>query len=594
MVPMRDATPPPGTMKYHRTHALILSAAATLTLVPAAEAQRRDRDEAAAIPVPRTRPQRHFDPPARGGARETEFPAEFRSIDGEGNHLERPGLGAAEQPMPRFAAPAYADGVGSPGGTGLPSARAISNALAAQHESIENRRGASDFLWQWGQFLDHDIVETPAMDPAEPFDIAVPAGDPWFDPEGTGEARIPLNRSLHEQVDGVRQQINGITAFIDASNVYGSDQVRAYALRRLDGSGKLKTSRGEHGELLPYNVDGLSNAPGPDPRFFLAGDVRANEQAALTAMHTLFVREHNHWAEEFRKLNPASSGDEIYEFARMIVGAEMQRITYEEFLPVLLGPDALPRGRGYDARVDPSIRNEFATAGYRFGHSLLSATLRRIDRHGETIEAGDLPLARAFFNPALIEAHGIDPLLRGLAVQRCQELDAKLVDAVRNLLFGPPGAGGFDLAALNIQRGRDHGLASYNALRRALGMTPRRSFRELAPDRETALALQSLYGEVDAVDAWVGCLCERHAPGAMVGPTLQRLLVRQFTALRDGDRFFYRRALDGPLLELVEDQTLARIIRRNTGIGRELQKNVFLVRDGARRGSTPGRIPSRR
>ena len=87
-----------------------------------------------------------------------------------------------------------------------------------------------------------------------------------------------------------------ITAFIDASNVYGSGEERAYALRTLDGTGKLKTTISEVGDLLPYNTPGLANAPAATPNFFLAGHVRANEQIALTAMHTLFVREHNHWA----------------------------------------------------------------------------------------------------------------------------------------------------------------------------------------------------------------------------------------------------------------------------------------------------------
>ncbi|MEM9236230.1 MAG: peroxidase family protein [Verrucomicrobiota bacterium] len=550
----------------------LLMTAVLATLLEAREPRRA----APGTPLPRQREAREQLPPPGPGDR-VEFPAEFRSIDGLGNNFADPELGAAERPMSRMMEADYADGSGSPAGENRPSARAVSNALAAGEQNIPNTRGATDFLWQWGQFLDHDIVETPIIDPAEPFNIEVPAGDPWFDPTVTGTQVIPLNRSFYEIHDGVREQVNAITSFIDASNVYGSDSVRAYALRELDGSGRLKVTPTDHGDLLPYNEGGEENAPDSSGIWFLAGDVRANEQVGLTAMHTLFVREHNHWAERFRDVNPAAADDDIYEFARMIVGAEMQQITYREFLPLLLGRDAIPPYRGYREEVDPTITNEFATAAYRLGHSLLPTEILRLDADGDPIEAGNLSLADAFFNPSLTEDHGIDSVLRGLAGQRCQQLDPVLVDDVRNFLFGPPGSGGFDLAALNIQRGRDHGLPSYNDAREALGMPRARSFRDVNRDRRVQQKLASVYDSVDDIDLWAGGLCEAHVRGAMVGPVLHRILTKQFTALRDGDRFWYESALDPSIREMIRDETLASIIRRNTDIGDELSDNVFLI-----------------
>ncbi|BCX46625.1 heme peroxidase [Haloferula helveola] len=531
--------------------------------------------------MPRPKEEAKLAEPAPGEPA-TIFPQEFRTIDGSNNHLDRPEWGMVDQPFRRRLRPDYSDGFGTPAGAVRPSAREISNAVAAQDEDQPNRRGATDFLWQWGQFLDHDIDETPVLDPPEPFDIPVPAGDPWFDPFGSGDVLIALDRSFYVQPNGIREQINGITAYIDASNVYGSDTVRAYALRRLDGTGMLKTTPSDHGDLLPYNEGGHANAPEPSSRWFIAGDVRANEQAALTAMHTLFVREHNHWALAYREANPSATEDEVYEFARMIVGAEMQHITYTEFLPLLLGPDSLPPYRGFRPELDPSILNEFATAAYRFGHSLLPTTIRRINADGSTDKNGDLELAEAFFDPSIIEDGGIDTLLRGLASQRCQELDGRLVDGVRNFLFGPPGAGGFDLASLNIQRGRDHGLPSYNDARRQLGMPPARNFRDVHPDRRVADRLAEVYTSVEDIDLWVGGLCEPHVPEAMVGPVFHRILTEQFIRLRDGDRFFYRSALEPETLALVEQETLASVIRRNTELGEELQDNVFLVPDAGR------------
>ena len=501
------------------------------------------------------------------------FPRDVRRIDGYGNNEENPEWGMAHTFFLRVAPADYADGISEPPGGTRPSPREISNAVVAQTEDRPNAARASDFLWQWGQFLDHDIDETPTADPAEAFDIAVPAGDPFFDPASTGVVTIGLNRSDYELVDGVRQHINAITAYIDASQVYGSDEERAFALRTLDGSGKLATSEGD---LLPFNTVGFANAPTAlAANFFLAGDVRANEQVGLTAMHTVFVREHNYWATTMREANPRMSGEEIYQSARAMVAAEMQAITYREFLPVLLGERALRPYRGYDPTVDAGIANEFAAAAYRLGHSMLSPELLCLDENLETIDDGNLSLAESFFDPTLMQSIGPDPILRGLCVQTCQEIDNELVDEVRNFLFGPPGSGGFDLASLNIQRGRDHGLPDYNSVREAYGLHPVRSFREINPEGDAAVRLSSVYDSPDDIDPWVGMLAERHVDGAMVGETLRAVLSDQFERLRDGDRYWYQNYLRPELIEVVEAQTLGVIIRRNTGIGDEIPEDVF-------------------
>ena len=502
-----------------------------------------------------------------------EFPLETRTIDGAGNNLANPNWGAAETTVLRLASIAYTDGLESPAGEDRPGARAVSNAIFAQGAAAENDYGATDYLWQWGQFLDHDIVETPTISPEEAFDIPVPAGDPRFDPFHTGTQRIALNRSLYEVVDGVREQVNAITAYIDASNVYGSDDERSFALRTLDGTGKLKTS---DGDLLPFNEDELPNAGSSSSAFFLAGDVRANGQLGLASMHTLFVREHNHWAETLAAADPTLSDEELYQMARIIVSSEMQSITHREFLPLLLGRKGLPAYSGYNPRVNPAIGNEFAAAAYRVGHTMLSPTLLRVDANGDEISGGHVSLADAFFNPGEILDFGIDPVLRGLAAQTCQSIDAQLIDEVRNFLFGPPGAGGFDLASLNIQRGRDHGLPDYNQLRVDFGLPALAGFDEISEDPDVIARLASVYSSVDEIDGWVGMLAETHLEGAMVGETLSIILGDQFRRLRDGDRFYYRNYLPRPLIDMVERQSLAKIIRRNTEIGDELPDNVFL------------------
>ncbi|MCA9038589.1 MAG: peroxidase, partial [Planctomycetaceae bacterium] len=368
-------------------------------------------------------------------------------IDGVGHNESSPWWGSTETELIRYASPAYEDGLSSPAGSNRPGARLVSNQIVAQAESILNDRQMSDFVWMWGQLIDHDIDLTDPAVPAEDFSIDVPAGDPWFDPLATGTVQIDLARSVsvegEESSDGMRQQLNSITAWLDGSVVYGSSNERANALRSFDG-GRLRTSEGN---LLPYNDAGLPNAGGSSSSLFLAGDVRANENIALSSMHILWVREHNRLCEELSAADSSLTDQELYEKARSIVAAEIQVITYNEFLPALLGNHAIAPYAGYDSSVNPTIANEFSTAAYRFGHSLLSPSLQRIDAFGSSIPEGALPLASAFFNPPALLSTGIDVLFRGAAVQAAQELDVQIVDGVRNFLFGEPGQGGLDLAS---------------------------------------------------------------------------------------------------------------------------------------------------
>lgn len=508
------------------------------------------------------------------------FAMDTRTIDGTNNNLQNPDWGKAKTQLLRQVPNDYENGSWKPSGYNRPNVRDISNTVVAQDRPIFNEKSITDMVWQWGQFLDHDLDLTESADPAEPFPIPIPSGDPHFDPFHTGNQTMSLNRSMYDTATGTtqdnpRQQINQITAYIDASMVYGSDPIRAAALRTNDGTGRMKTSPGN---LLPFNTFGLPNGGGSDPSFFLAGDVRANEQVGLTAMHTLFVREHNRLARIIKRRAPELTDDQIYERARAWVGALIQVITYNEFLPVLLGRHALKPYTGYDAALNPGIMNEFSTAAFRVGHSMLSPELLRLRKNGRSIPAGNLPLRDAFFSPwRITNEGGIEPLLRGLVGNRAQEIDVHIVDDVRNFLFGPPGAGGFDLASLNLQRGRDHGLPGYNDVRLAFGLSPAVTFADISRNRDLQERLQSVYGTVEYVDMWVGGLAEDHYRGALVGELFYTVLVNQFERLRDGDRFFYLNVFPRYLINRLEETTLADVIRRNTTIGREIQDNVFLL-----------------
>ena len=512
------------------------------------------------------------------------LPLPVQSIDGTGNNLTHPEWGSTGEPFLRVSSAAYGDGLASLSGADRPGERLISNQIfASPAGGITNARDMSGFVYAWGQFLDHDLTLSDSAVPAELISISIPAGDPWFDPTGTGTRTMPNLRTAYDPATGTttpRQQVNSLTAYIDGSQIYGSDPTRAAALREFAG-GRLKTSAGN---LLPFNTAGLPNATiglTPDAELYLAGDVRANENPQLLALQTLFVREHNRLAGAAAARNPGWSDEQIFQYARRLVVAELQDITYTEFLPAILGQGTPATGtlqsyRGYRPNVDAGISTEFATAAYRFGHSLLGDEVGFLDNQGNEVRDA-LSLRDAFFNIDVVAATGIDPILKYLASDRAQEMDAVVIDDVRNFLFGAPGQGGFDLAALNIQRGRDHGLPDYNTVREAYGLPRVTSFAQISATPAVQQALEATYGSVDKVDLWVGGLAEKHLPGSSLGATFTRIIVDQFRRLRDGDRYWYQNVLPAAAVRSIQATTLADVIRRNTGLT-NLQSDVFLFR----------------
>jgi peroxidase len=295
---------------------------------------------------------------------------------------------------------------------------------SAQDIQTVDQNSLTDFGYAWGQFIDHDMDLTPTNDG----DFLQILADP-NDPSEMGDQTFELsayNPTTGTSTSNPLQQINAITSYLDLSNVYGSTPEVADALRTFSG-GLLKTSPGN---LLPYNnltyvtqaqLDALNMANSsqevPNSDLFAAGDVRANENVELTALQTLFVRNHNLIATELAKDNPHDFGfstwtdQELYEEARKINIAEEQYITYTQYLPDLLGPNALPAYTGYNPNVNASIATEFSTVAFRFGHSLLSNTIHRDNNSGQNLLPNDpvsptIDLADDFFDPTILNANG--------------------------------------------------------------------------------------------------------------------------------------------------------------------------------------------
>lgn len=527
------------------------------------------------------------------------------SVDGTGNNVTNPTWGSTNVDLTRIGPASYANGISTPAGADRPSARVISNAISDQGTySAIDANNLSAMAYAWGQFIDHDLDLTVSGAANESFPIAVPAGDPSFDAASTGTRTIPLTRSAYDPATGTttpRQQVNSITAWLDGSMVYGSNAATAAALRTFTG-GLLKTGAGN---LLPTN--NAATFPGgtlpmgndahlvPDNQLFAAGDVRANENIELTSIQTLFVREHNFWAAKYAADDLKATDEQVFQKARSMAIAEIQSITYNEWLPALLGPGAIQPYIGYKAGVNPAITNEFSTAAFRFGHSMLNNDIEFLGNDGLPV-APAVSLSSAFSNPNQVRAVGIDPLLKYLSSDPSSEIDTRIVDSVRNLLFGPPGSGGLDLASLNIQRGRDHGLADYNTTRASLGLPRFTSFAQITSDPAIQAALKATYGSVDKIDLWIGGLVESHVAGGNVGPAFRAIIADQFTRIRDGDRLWFEKQFSGRTLQKLESTTLGDIIRRDTSLT-TVQNDPFHYRVGvsghvfaqpARPGGPPG------
>ncbi len=509
----------------------------------------------------------------------------FRTINGSCNNIEanQQTFGQANQPFLREIPASYSsedifNGIAYPN---RPNPRAISNAIFNQREDTGNAANLSSMVFTWAQFLDHDITQTNASR-LESAPIGLPSNEPAF------TLPIDFHRSAISAGTGIfnpRNQDNLLTAWVDGSQIYGSDQHRADWLRTFV-NGKLKTSTGN---LLPFNTlngekNGVNdpNAPEMDNLdmgqvpHFVAGDVRASEQPGLTTLHTVFVREHNRICDELIA-NGFLEDELIYQTARKQVGALLQAITYEQFLPAL-GIE-LTNYQGYDNQQSPEIMNLFATAAYRLGHTMVTSELLLLN--DDCSEArSPLSLEQAFFNSNWIEQYDIDPIMKGLATQQQEEIDAKVIDGLRNFLFAIPqlpGTFGMDLAAINIQRGRDHGLPDYKTARQYFLNQNITDFSQINSDSVIAQQLATVFNnDINSVDLWVGLLAEEHLPNSNVGATMHEMLKEQFERLRDADFYYFENDPSFTFSEIqtIRNTSLSDIIKRNTNLN-DLAQDVF-------------------
>ncbi|XP_041075162.1 eosinophil peroxidase [Polyodon spathula] len=572
------------------------------------------------------------------------FDSKYRTITGACNNRKFPLWGASNTPYVRWLPAEYDDGFSLPRGWNserlhhgftLPPVRRVSHeVLYTRNENISLDESYSHMLVEWGQWIDHDLDLTPqsastaafhsgadcsrsCTQRSPCFPIQIPVDDPRSCGEvecmpffrsapacvGSGEGQSGLAGLLSGRL-GPREQLNSISSFVDASVVYGSSAPLAMALRNQSSQrGLLAVNQHASDQglaYLPYLQSGHQD-PCSRPRnhsadepasnttsCFKAGDSRANEHLGMQALHTLFLREHNRLALELGKVNPHWSGETIYQETRKLLGAVHQVLTWRDYLPRILGPDSspklLPPYTGYRPLADPRIANVFATAAFRFAHVTIQPQLFRLDQnYSQSPAHPNIQLHQSFFSSwRLVHEGGVDPLIRGLVLNpaKLQTQTQMMPEELTERLFQAQGALSLDLASLNLQRGRDHGLPGYNAWRRLCGLSAPRNVSELGSvlsSPSLAEKLSALYGTPENIDVWIGAISEPLLRGARVGALLACLLGRQFRELRDGDRFWWERegVFSAAQRSELRRVSLSRIICDNTRIQR-LPRDVFI------------------
>ncbi|WP_439663128.1 peroxidase family protein [Lentzea sp. HUAS TT2] len=557
---------------------------------------------------------------------------EVQSLDGRGNNRAHPEWGTVGEGYSRLAPTRYADGAGQP--VEGPNARYVSNRIFAEGgQRYLSERHVSQWAQVWAQFVDHTfgLREDTAVDASIPWDNEAPLETVRNDLLST-----PMRRSGEVPGSQPREQKNIVSSYLDGWAVYGGSEERLDWLRdgaklllpnnllpRRDARGNAETAPPMTG---PFGA--ITSGPG-----VVTGDMRGMENGTITAVQTLFAREHNRIVD----LLPRNlSDEEKFQIARKVVSAEQQWITYQEFLPAM-GVRLAPY-RGYNPEVRTSLANEFATVGYR-SHSTVRGDLSVVTQASRYSEAqlktlrdkgftvtitGDkaeiaVPPQLLPFNPDLVDDVQLGPLLQSFGRQD-EGLNDELIDenTLRSIIFVIPGCqprcltAVIDVAALDVQRGRDHGIASYNDVRRAYGLAPKPSFRaisgeatesfpadpELTPGAEiddpdsldwigpgqrrttVAARMKAIYGDVSGLDAIVGMMAEPRLPGSEFGELQHAIWKKQFEALRDGDRFFHA---NDPSLKLIKARygvdyrrTLGDLVAANTDVPRgDLAHNVF-------------------
>lgn len=508
----------------------------------------------------------------------------------------------------RLLPAAYDDGIyafrRSTGGGELPLAREVSSSFHTRGADPPHDRTHSVALVQWSQFIEHDLAKTTVQTMHDGVDIEccsadhgqllpryrhpsckplqVPEDDPYYRTYRTTclnyvRSALSVGDSCHL---GPANQLNQATDRLDLSQLYGS-LANDTKLLRTGRGGRLRSQLFDSVEYLAEAAGGRLCAADAtlETVCYDSGDTRVNVNPYITLLHTLFLRSHNRLAKNLAQLQPTWSDERLFTVARTVNTKIYQKIV-REWLTVVTGtrPESaadLMTDDGDDD--DDRVSNEFATAAIRFYNTMMPGEISNAvgDRYD---------LEKLFYRPKdLRKRDYFGHLVGSVLAQNAMSLDTAYVDDVAHLLFGSRNIG-LDVLALDIQRGRDHGLARYTDYYTLCNGKPVRGWADLEPALRPAdlATMRSSYATVHDVDLVVGAIAEWPRDGATVGPTLACLVREQIdrslrptaalTGADEGLTVDERRRLDA----VVGEYSAARFMCDTAQVER-VQRDVFRV-----------------
>ncbi|XP_026813543.1 peroxidase-like [Rhopalosiphum maidis] len=541
----------------------------------------------------------------------------FRTMDGSCNNLDNPVWGQANTANIRIIQANYSDNNSeirkAKSGNELPNVRHIRTTAFIDKDFPAPRHNS--LMMQFGQIITHDTAlllskttlddsspleccnpdgTTPENLPKQCLNITIPEDDSGSKKRCLSIARTADTSDLGCAIKPVRQQ-TGASSFLDTSLLYGPDNDTAMFLRKLT-DGELKYQLGPKDQVFLPNVENSTqfcNVNNETAVCYFTGDPRVNQLPDLAVETTSFLRLHNYLCKELKDMNPSWDDECIYQNARRIVIAMYQHVTYNEYVPELLGKEfakankLLPLTEGFDYNynksINPTTITSFTAAAFRSQHSYIQGRRNLVDESGNV--TSKILLRNYYFIPEIVQMKdNYDHLSRGLLTQNAQDQDQFFTEEVSEFAFRTPNEKNrLDLVSVDMERGRDYGVPPYNKFRKLCGLSEAKTFEDLTDQisKKKVNTLIELYEDVDDVDYYVAGLLENRKPGSVLGHTFQCIVGEMFYRWKFGDRFYYEfgnqtGSFNLDQLNEIRKTTMAYIMCITTNIS-NVQRNAFVV-----------------
>ncbi|MGK2882865.1 MAG: peroxidase family protein [Mycobacterium sp.] len=482
------------------------------------------------------------------GAGAAAAPLDVRTVDGSGNDIADPSMGAVGRRFGRNVP--LASTYPEPDDALLePNPREISNKLLARDE-FQPAWSLNLLAAAWIQFEVHDWLSHATTD-SDPFRIPTSPEDRWPNP-------MLIHRTEPDPTPsptGPPTYVTDDTFWWDASQIYGVTKEFADAIRTKQGGRLQLDELGLPEQATDLLLDPKGNA--------------GNSWVGLAVLHSLFMREHNAICGRLERNYPWLTDQQLYDIARLVNSALMTKIHTIEWTPAIIG---------HPTTIMGMRANWFGLLGERFARRFgrLSSSEALFGIPGSATDHHDVPYS---LTEEFVAVYRMHPLMPDSIVFRAADDNRKLaehelpqltvenirarldeipmVDVLYTLGRHHPGSlslhnfpnhlrelrradGTVDLAAIDVLRIRERGVPRYNEFRRQLRLKPAKDFEDITDNEKWAEELRQVYGHVERVDLMVGMFAERKPPGFGFSDTAFRIFILMAVRRIKSDRFLTR------------------------------------------------------